>query len=52
MGTTFRTSPLENVYSLKAYTRRPKDITDMPKLESFIGKIDYNISITEALATY
>ena len=38
MGTTFRTSSLENVYLLKAYTRRPKDITDMPKLESFIDK--------------
>ena len=38
MGTTFRTSSLESVYSLKAYTRRPKDITDIQKLESFIDK--------------
>ena len=38
MGTTFRTSSLESVYSLKAYTRRPKDITDMQRLEQFINK--------------
>lgn len=38
MGTTFRTSSLESVYSLKEYTRRPKDITDIQKLESFIDK--------------
>ena len=38
MGTTFRTSSLESVYSLKAYTRRPKDITDIQKLEAFIDK--------------
>ena len=38
MGTTFRTSSLESVYSLKAYTRRPKDITDIQKLEPFIDK--------------
>ena len=36
MGTSFRTSTIENVYNLKSYTKRPKDITDMKKLESFI----------------
>ena len=38
MGTTFRTSSIESVYTLKGYTRRPKDITDMQKLEPFIDK--------------
>ena len=38
MGTTFRTSTIESVYALKGYTRRPKDITDMQKLEPFIDK--------------
>jgi hypothetical protein len=38
MGTTFRTSTIESVYDLKGYTRRPKDITDMKKLEQFIDK--------------
>ena len=38
MGTTFRTGTIESVYALKAYTRRPKDITDMQKLEPFIDK--------------
>lgn len=38
MGTTFRTSSLESVYLLKSYTKRPKDITDMHKLEPFIDK--------------
>ena len=38
MGTTFRTSSIENVYSLKGYTRRPKDISDMQRLESFVDK--------------
>ena len=37
-GTLFRTSSIESVYSLKNYTRRPKDITDMQKLEPFIDK--------------
>ena len=36
MGTSFRTSTVESVYALKGYTRRPKDITDMQKLESYI----------------
>ena len=38
MGTTFRTSTIESVYALKGYTRRPKDITDMQKLEPYIDK--------------
>ena len=38
MGTSFRTSTVESVYALKGYTRRPKDITDMIKLEQFIDK--------------
>ena len=36
MGTSFRTSTVEGVYALKGYTRRPKDITDMQKLEPYI----------------
>ena len=38
MGTSFRTSTVEGVYALKGYTRRPKDITDMQKLEPYIDK--------------
>lgn len=38
MGATFRTGTIESVYELKGYTRRPKDITDMQKLEPFIDK--------------
>lgn len=38
MGTSFRTGSVEHVYALKGYTRRPKDITDMQKLEPFIDK--------------
>lgn len=38
MGTSFRTSTIESVYALKGYTRRPKDITDMKKIEPFIDK--------------
>jgi hypothetical protein len=38
MGTTFRTSTIENVYILKEYTRRPKDITDMEKIEPYVDK--------------
>lgn len=38
MDTYFKTSSIENVYNLKSYTRRPKDITDMKKLEPFINK--------------
>ncbi|MDO4963213.1 MAG: hypothetical protein Q4E75_03860 [bacterium] len=37
-GTSFRTSTVESVYNLKSYTKRPKDITDMQKLESYIDK--------------
>ena len=38
IGTSFRTSTIENVYALKGYTRRPKDITDIQKLKPFIDK--------------
>ena len=38
MGTSFRTSTIESVYVLKGYTKRPKDITDMQKLEPYIDK--------------
>lgn len=38
MGTSFKTGSVEHVYALKGYTRRPKDITDMQKLEPFIDK--------------
>lgn len=34
----FKTSSIESVYKLKSYTKRPKDITDMKKLEPFIDK--------------
>ncbi len=37
-GTKFRTGSLESVYNLKKYTKRPKDITDMKKLEKYIDK--------------
>ncbi len=39
MGTSFRTSTVEDVYHLKSYMRRPKDITDVKKLEPFIDKV-------------
>ncbi len=38
LDTSFRTSSIESVYNLKSYTKRPKDITDMNKLEPFINK--------------
>lgn len=38
METQFKTSTIESVYKLKSYTKRPKDITDMQKLEPFIDK--------------
>lgn len=38
LGTTFKTSTVESVYSLKQYTKRPKDITDIQKLEPFIDR--------------
>lgn len=37
-GTSFKTSTVESVYNLKSYTKRPKDITDMQKLEPFVNK--------------
>ena len=37
-GTSFRTSTVESIYNLKSYTKRPKDITDMQKLEPYIDK--------------
>ncbi len=42
MGTTFRTSTVESVYSLKEYTRRPKDITDIEHLKPFIDEKKLN----------
>lgn len=36
LGTYFKTSTIESVYNLKQYTKRPKDITDIQKLELFI----------------
>lgn len=38
IGTTFRTSTVESVYSLKEYTRRPKDVTDNEHLTPFIDR--------------
>ncbi len=38
MGTTFRTSTVESVFSLKEYTRRPKDVTDNEHLKPFIDE--------------
>ncbi len=38
MGATFKTSTVESVYELKGYTKRPKDITDMQKLEPYIDR--------------
>lgn len=35
-GTSFKTSSVESVYKLKSYTKRPKDITDIKKLEPYI----------------
>lgn len=37
-GTSFRTSTVESVYNLKGDTKRPKDITDMQKLEPYVNK--------------
>ena len=39
MGTSFKTSTIESVYALKTYTKRPKDITDIQKLEPYIDKV-------------
>lgn len=38
LGATFKTSTVESVYNLKGYTKRPKDITDLQKLEPYIDK--------------
>ena len=38
MGTTFRTSTVESVFSLKEYTRRPKDVPDNEHLKPFIDE--------------
>ena len=38
MDTSFKTGTVESVYLLKEFTKRPKDITDMQKLEPFINK--------------
>jgi hypothetical protein len=38
LNTSFKTCTVENVYHLKSITKRPKDITDMKKLEPFIDK--------------
>ncbi len=38
MHTSFKTSTVESVYQLKSYTKRPKDITDMRKLEPHLDK--------------
>ena len=35
-GTSFRTGTTEDTYHLKSCTKRPKDITDMKKLEPYI----------------
>ena len=38
LGATFKTSSVESVYKLKQYTKRPKDITDIKKIEPFVDK--------------
>lgn len=38
LNTSFRTSTVESVYHLKSITKRPKDVTDMKKLEPFVNK--------------
>lgn len=38
MHTTFKTSTVESVYHIKSYTKRPKDLTDMKKLEQYVDK--------------
>ncbi len=37
-GTNIRSCSIEHVYDLKSHTKRPKDKTDMEKLESYIDK--------------
>lgn len=34
----FKTCLIESVYNLKNYTKRPKDISDMKKLEPYLDK--------------
>ena len=36
--TEFRTCSIESTYNLKSYTKRPKDITDMKRLEPYIDQ--------------
>lgn len=36
--TSFKTGTVESVYALKMYTRRPKDITDIHKLDPYMDK--------------
>ena len=38
LETSFKTSSVESVYNLKNYTKRPKDITDIQKLEPHIDR--------------
>ena len=38
LGTSFKTSSIEFVYSLKSFTRREKDITDMEVLQPFVDE--------------
>lgn len=38
MGASFRTGSVESVYNIKQYTKRPKDIIDVQKLEPFVDK--------------
>lgn len=37
-GVNVKTCSIEHVYDLKSHTKRPKDVTDMEKLESYIDK--------------
>ena len=38
LGTSFKTSSVESIYNLKSYTKRPKDITDIQKLQPYINR--------------
>lgn len=51
LGASFKTSTIESVYKLKSYTKRPKDITDMKKLEPYIDRkkleeLNQNLNVT------
>ncbi len=37
-GTNIRSCSIEHIYDLKSHTKRPKDITDMEKLENYVDK--------------